>query len=221
VIADNYAALSVGLRAQPLEAEYLYFYVSGGLNKDLLGRRDNGDWRGDFQAGAYGFKSWGPGTVLQAMAPEEIIPTTGAVPALSTEVETGEESRGSNRFQWRLAWFCDAGADFSYYKRYADWIGYGQGHEGFRVFQVGPHVGFDMYAVQNMSWDTRGNYFDNLAELGPGLRWLWAPRRGWEVVLRGEWLKGYYMGRDGRGTRAGAEGQYDDLRVGVSLGVRW
>jgi tetratricopeptide (TPR) repeat protein len=221
VIADNFVAASVGLRAQPFETEYLYFYVSGGLNKDLLDRRDNGDWAADFQVGVYGFKSWGPGTVLHTFAPEEMIPTTGNVPALSANAVPGEEPRASNRFLWRLAWFADAASDFSYYKRYANWIGYGQGHEGFRVFQVGPHLGFDMYAVQNISWDTRGNYFDNLVELGPGLRWLWAPRPGLEVVLRGEWLKGYYLGRDDGGRRAGAEGQYDDFRVGLSLGVRW
>ena len=221
VIADNFVAVSLGVRAQPLPAEYLYFYASVGLNKDLLGRRGEGEWREDFQAGIYGFKSWGPGTVLHTVAPEEMIPTTGSVPALAAAVGPEEEPRGSNQFLWRLAWFADAGADFSYYQRYAGWIGYGQAHEGFRVFQVGPRLGFDMYAVQNISWDARGNYFDNLVELGPGLRWLWMPRRGVEVVLRGEWLKGYYLGRDQRGTRAGAEGQYDDFRVGLSLGVRW
>ena len=221
VIADNFAALSLGLRAQPFETEYLYFYASGGFNKDLLGRRDNGDWTEDFETGVYGFKSWGPGTVLHTLATEEMIPTTGSVPALSENVQAEPPAGKSSRFLWRVAWFADAGADFSYYKRYANWIGYGQAHEGFRAFQLGSRLGFDIYAVQNLSWDTRGNYFDNLVELGPGLRWLWTPRRGLEVVLRGEWLKGYYLGRDQRGTRAGAEGQYDDFRVGLSLGVRW
>jgi TolA-binding protein len=221
VIADNFVGLSLGLRAQPFPAEYFYFYVSGGFNKDFLGVRDNGDWTEDFEAGLYGFKSWGPGTVLHTFAPEEFLPTTGNVPALTSEVEAKEQPGSGNGLLWRLDWFADVGADFSYYKRHVNWIGYGQGHEGCRLFQVGPHLGFDVYAVQNISWDTRGNYFDNLVELGPGLRWLWAPRRGVEVVLRGEWLKGYYMGRDDRGTRAGAEGQYDDFRVGLSLGVRW
>lgn len=220
VISDNFTDVSLGLRAQPLAAEYLYFYVSGGLNKDLLGRRDGGNWTEDFRAGVYGFKSWGPGTVLRAIPPGEIIPTTGFVPPLSAGEETAEPS-ATRRFLWRLDWFADAGADFSYYKRYADWIGYGQTHEGFRVFQLGSHAGFDMYAVQNISWDARGNYFDNLVELGPGLRWLWAPRRGLEVVLRGEWLKGYYMGRDDRGTRGNSEDRYDDFRAGLSVGVRW
>ena len=127
VIADNFTAISLGLRAQPFETEYLYFYVAGGLNKDLLGRRDAGNWAEDFQAGIYGFKSWGPGAVLQTMAPAEIIPTTGMVPAIGAGREA-EEPGGANRFLWRLDWFADTGADFSYYKRHADWIGYGQGH---------------------------------------------------------------------------------------------
>lgn len=222
VIADNFVGLSLGLRAQPFAAEYFYVYASGGLNKDLLDVRENGDWTWDYQAGAYGFKSWGPGTVLHTFAPEEEArPTTGQVPPLSSKVELEEGPGPSGPWLWRLAWFADVGADFSYYKRHIDWLGYGQAHEGCRLFQVGPRLGFDLYAVQNLSWDTRGNYFDNLVECGPGLRWLWAPRRGVEVVLRGEWLKGYYLGRDDRGTRNGAEGQYDDFRVGLSLGLRW
>ena len=199
----------------------MYLYASVGWNKDLLGRREGGDWTEDFQAGVYGFKSWGPGTVLHTVAPEGLIPTTGSVPALSAQISAEEEPRAPNRFLWRRAWFADMGADFSYYQRYANCIGYGQAHQGFRLFQLGSRLGFDLYAVQNLSWDTRGNYFDNLVELGPGLRWLWAPRRGLEVVLRGEWLKGYYLGRDYRGARSGAETQYDDLRAGLSVGVRW
>jgi hypothetical protein len=41
------------------------------------------------------------------------------------------------------------------------------------------------------------------------------------VVLHGEWLKGYYLGRDDRGTRGNSEGQYNDFRAGLSVGVRW
>jgi hypothetical protein len=124
-------------------------------------------------------------------------------------------------FFWRGDWFADAGADFSYYHRYSSWIGYGQAHEGFRVFQVGPTLGFDAYVVENLSWDVRGNYFDNLFEIGPGARLLWLPHRGWEVVLRTEWLNGFYLGRGRDAFAVAPRSQYDEVRVGLSVGARW
>jgi len=222
IIADNFVSVSLGARVQPFPTEYFFLYISGGYNKDLLGRRNNGDWAADFQAGLYGFKSWGPGTVLRSIATQELLPTTGNVPPPAPAASTvPANGRAPERFLWRGDWFADAGADFSYYDRFASWIGYGQAHQGFRLVQLGPKAALDAYAVENISWDVRGNYFDNLVEIGPGARLLWAPRRGWEIVLRAEWLNGFYLGRDDRHTRDGAAGQYDDFRVGLSLGARW
>jgi hypothetical protein len=226
IIADNYLAFSGGVRAQILPTEYLFLYISGGLNKDLLDRWQSGDWAADWQGGIYGFKSWGPGTVLFTHAPGEVIPATGNTPA-NAQVKTGaaaeyaEQIEDGRLFFWRGDWFADAGADFSYYNRYASWIGYAQAHEGFRVFQIGPHAAFDTYAVENMSWDVRGNYFDNLVEVGPGARILWTPHKHWEVVLRAEWLNGYHLGRDALHTRDGASGHCDEIRAALTVGVRW
>jgi hypothetical protein len=223
IIADNFIGLSLGLRAQPFPTEYFFFYAQGGLNKDLLDRRHGGDWAEDYQVGIYGFKSWGPGTVLHTSAPGQEIPTTGNIPPVDV---SGAEAAGTIRSSttnlfWRGDWFTDAGADFSYYNRFSSWIGYGQAHEGLRLFQVGPRSAVDAYAVENVSWDVRGNYFDNLFEIGPGARWLWVPHRGWEVILRTEWLQGFYFGRDDLNTRHGRPGQYDGVRVALSVGVRW
>jgi len=223
IVADNYLGLSLGARAQLFPTEYLFLYASYGLNKDLLDRRHGGAWSEDFQAGLYGFKSWGPGTVLHSAAPGEDISTTGNVPAAPATIDhqpDGKETR-SSLFFWRGDWFTDAGADFSYYHRYTSWIGYGQGHEGWRLCQIGPHAAIDAYAVENVSWDARGNYFDNLIEVGPGARVLWVPRKGWEVILRAEYLNGLYFGRDTRHSRGNAPGQYDDFHVGLSVGGRW
>jgi hypothetical protein len=222
IIADNFVGLSLGVRAQPFPTEYFFFYAQGGLNKDLLGRRDGGAWAADSQAGVYGFKSWGPGTVLHSSAPGEEIPTTGNIP--STAVEEGKVSKtrnSSTNLFWRGDWFTDVSGDFSYYDRFRSWIGYGQSHQGFRLFQVTPRSAVDAYAVENVSWDVRGNYFDNLFEIGPGARWLWVPHLGWEVILRTEWLQGFYFGRDDLHTRHGTHGEYDDVRVGLSVGLRW
>jgi TolA-binding protein len=210
IIADNHVGFYGGVRAQLFESEYLFVYVQGGMNKDLLDRRAraDGDWTLDYQAGIYGFKSWGPGTVLHRNPPGSELVTSGDEPTASD-------------FFWRGDWFVEAGANFSYYERYSSWIGYGQAREGFRVFQVGPSVAFDTYLVENVTWDVRGNYFDNSFDFGPGARFLWVPHPNWQVVLRAEWLNGFYFGRDGDGTRGNASRQYDGVQVGLSVGARW
>jgi tetratricopeptide (TPR) repeat protein len=223
VYADNFLSFAVGVRAQLLPTEYLFLYASTGLNKDLLSRRHGGDWAWDSQAGIYGFKSWGPGTVLLSSGPQEVIEATGNLPATVGGADSATQKEGATRdwLFWRGDWFVDAGADFSYYQRYASWIGYGQAHEGFRLFQINPHAAIDGYAVENLSWDVRGNYFDNVAEVGPGVRLLWVPRHHTEVVLRGEYLNGYYLGRDGLHNRGSASGHYDEFRAALTLGLRW
>jgi TolA-binding protein len=222
IIADNFVAFSAGVRAQPFPTEYLFVYVQGGLNTDLLEEREDGDWTGDYQAGVYGFKSWGPGTVLHSGARHDVLGTAASATPLAAPTTDPAAATQTNRtFFLRGDWFADAGANFSYYDRFSSWIGYGQAHQGFRMFQVGPRSAVDAYAVENISWDVRGNYFDNLIELGPGARWLYVPRRGIEIVLRTEYLNGIYFGRDDRDTRGGADSSYDDFRVGLSVGLRW
>ena len=134
--------------------------------------------------------------------------------------ESEKQTPGAHFF-WRGDWFGDAGADFSYYDRYRSWIGYGQAHEGLRLFQLGPKLACDAYLVENATWDVRGNYFDNFFDLGPGARLVWHPRRNWEVVLRAEWLKGFYFGRDDLNNRGNVSDQYDGVHVGLSVGARW
>jgi tetratricopeptide (TPR) repeat protein len=223
VIADNHLVFHGGVRAQPFATEYFFFYAQAGIDKDLLDRRSSGSWQYDSQAGLYGFKSWGPGTVLLSAAPGPPVTTAATVPPL-TSLESEELPslhEQSMNFLWRGDWFLDAGADFSYYHRHRSWIGYGQAHQGLRLFQLGPRTALDAYLVENLSWDVRGNYFDNLFEAGPGARLIIVVRRGWELVARAEWINGFYMGRDSLETRGGAKSTYDDFRAGLSVGARW
>jgi TolA-binding protein len=221
IITDNFIGFYGGMRAQLLPTEYLFIYGQGGINKDFLDRREQGDWALDYQAGIYGFKSWGPGTILRT--PSQIVQTGANVPAAQVSAERARKSHGqlTNDVFWRGDWFADAGADFSYYHRYSSWIGYGQGHEGFRLWQLGPSAAIDGYVVENVSWDVRGNFYDNLFEIGPGVRLLWVPRKRWEVVLRTEWLAGFYFGRNELGNRGKTSTDYDGVHVGLSVGVRW
>ncbi len=210
IIADNSVSFVAGLRAQLFPKEYLFLYVEGGINKDLLDKRHGGDWAWDWQAGIYGFKSWGPGVVFKDYA------TTNA-PAETEKLSCPF----SESPMWRGDWFVDAGADFSYYHRYDSWLGYGQAHEGFRLVQFGPKMALDAYLVENIAWDVKGNYFDNLFEIGPGARLIWEPRRNWQVALKAEWVEGIYFGRDDLNSRGGAAGSYDDFRVSLSVGASW
>jgi predicted Zn-dependent protease len=221
IITDNFLGFYGGMRAQLLPTEYLFIYGQGGVNKDFLDRREDGDWALDYQGGVYGFKSWGPGTVLRT--PSQIVQTGGQVPAAQVSAEQTRRPHQplTNDLFWRGDWFVDAGADFSYYHRYSSWIGYGQAHEGFRLWQLGPSAAIDAYIVENVSWDIRGNFYDNLFEIGPGVRLVWVPRRRWEVVLRSEWLHGFYFGRDELNNRADTSSSYDDFHVGLSVGIRW
>jgi len=219
IITDNHLGIYGGVRAQPFQTEYLFFYAQGGGDIDLLDRRNNGDFSMDNQAGVYGFKSWGPGTVLLRTPPGWMTPTNRPDP-FNPETRWADRHLGE-LFFWRGDWFVDAGADFSYYHRYASWIGYAQAHEGLRMFQFGPKLGFDAYVVENVSWDVRGNYFDNLFEIGPGARFIWAPRQGVEVVLRGDWLNGFYFGRGRSALATAPESHYDEIHIALSVGLRW
>jgi tetratricopeptide (TPR) repeat protein len=219
IVADNHVGLYGGARAQLLPTEYLFLYGQGGVNKDLLDRREDGDWAGDYQVGVYGFKSWGPGVVFHPEAP-------AAGPELARPADVAAGQAGETRaprdsWLWRGHWFVDAGANFSYYHRYRSWIGYGQAHEGFRLAQFGAKLAFDAYLVENLTWDVRGNYFDNFLDFGPGARVIWQPHPHWRVILNADWLQGYYFGRDDRGTRNGASGQYDGVHVALSVGATW
>jgi len=205
ILFDNAVGFYGGVRLQVLPTEYLFLYGQGGVNKDLLEQRENGDWALDYQAGLYGFKSWGPGVVFQ----------NGATPGPS-----GATPPDGGWF-WRGDWFTDAGGNFSYYHRYRSGIGYEQMHKGFRLAQWGANVAFDGYIIENVAWDVRGDYFDNFTDFGPGARAIWRPHPNWQVVLTCEWLQGFYFGRDGQGNRNGAAGDYHGVHVGLSVGARW
>lgn len=217
-VADNYVGFYGGARIQVWEKEYVFLYAQAGLNKDLLDVRDDGDWAFDSHAGIYGYKAWGPGVGLLQQARSK----GNREVAEAREASPGRVAPGVvwDPF-WRGDWFVDGSADFSYYDRYASALGYSQLHQGFRMMQIGPTLGLDAYVVENLAWDVKGNYFDNFVEIGPGVRWLWVPCRHAEVVLRTEWLNGFYFGRDAQGTRGNAAGQYDEVRVGLSVGMRW
>jgi len=209
IVQDNAVSFFGGVRAQVFPMEYLFLYAECGYDRDLLDQRHGGDWAWDYQAGIYGFKSYGPGVVLKGLSE--------ANAAASSEKMRCPLSEP----MWRGDWFVDAGANFSYYHRYNSWLGYAQTHEGFRLVQFGRSMAFDAYLVENVAWDAKGNYYDNLFEIGPGVRLIWEPKPRWQVGLRTEWVEGFYFGRDDLNSRGSAESQYDDFRISLSVGGTW
>jgi hypothetical protein len=211
IISDNHVGHYAGARLQLFQREYVFLYAQAGVNRDLLDQRDDGDYAFDYQAGIYGFKSWGPGVILRQPVEEDFQFGDGGSDI--SRIQT-------NGFFWRGDWFADASLNFSYYHRYGSWIGYAGAREGFRLFQIGPRLGFDTYLVQNVAWDVKGNYFDNFFEVGPGVRWLWTPCPNAQVVLRAEWHYGAYLGRNEE-QRGGGASSYDEIVAGLSVGMRW
>jgi hypothetical protein len=207
IINDNSVGLYGGVRAQLFPTEYLFLYAQVGANQDLLGDhghgRNHGNWRTDWQVGVYGYKAWGPGVNW------------------TQNVATNGFAGGSLSPIWRGDWWADVDGDFSYYDRFASWLGYGQVREGLRLFQFGDDVALDTYIMENVAWDAKGNYTDNLFEVGPGVRLIYVPWRDWQVVLRTEWAQGWYMNRNDTNQRGNTDSKYGDLRVGVSVGVKW
>jgi len=207
IISDNSVGFYGGIRFQFFPREYLFLYAQAGGNKDLLDRRNGGKWRGDFMAGIYGYKAWGPGVNWKRLS-------------LTNDCEEGCMTCPLNPIL-RSDWWVDAGGDFSWYDRFNSWLGYAQLREGLRLAQFGNAVAFDAYFMQNIAWDVKGNYTDNLFELGPGARLVWVPGGNWQVVLRTEWAQGFYLGRDDTNQRGNIGSSYDDFRVGLSVGVNW
>lgn len=208
IVADNSVGLYAGLRAQLFTTEYLFLYVQGGGNTDLLGRRNNGNWRGDYQAGIYGYKAWGPGVNWTRLSQ-------------TNKVDGGKATCCSLETMWRGDWWVDAGADFSYYDRFERWLGYGQVREGVRILQFGNRMAVDGYVMENIAWDIEGVYTDNLFEAGPGLRMVYTLWRNWQIVLRTEWAEGVYFGRNYNNTKGDTDSTYGDFRAGISMGVNW
>lgn len=103
-----------------------------------------------------------------------------------------------------------------YYSRYRDnGIGYFQLRGGHRFTRGTPLYG---YLRLNLAADVNHDFYNNAAELGPGVEW----RAGGPLNLsaRAEYLRGVYFGVTGRDPNPYGP-SYDDFRVVLVLGRRW
>lgn len=87
--------------------------------------------------------------------------------------------------------FADAAVSVGYYSRYDNCIGYVQCHAGLRMAEYGASA-LDVYLRTNLSADSRYAFYNNIAEVGCGLRFV--PDHRWGINVQLEFLRGAYIG---------------------------
>ena len=216
---ENLAGFHAGARIRPFATQSFTLYVLGGIQKDLRGtEQHHGEWFWELIAGVNGFWAWGPGKEWAFVDIQAITP--GGLPVLPRSVANWKPNAwGPVKF--RLDWFLEAGGDAAYYTRLSDGIAYGQSRQGLRLVQFGKAAAFDAYALENLTMDTTGNYYDNYFEAGPGLRLVTAPVGAAIFTTSVEYVLGAYLGRNANDTRGDIEPTYSDFRITASLSLRW
>lgn len=216
IFNENLAGFHAGARVRPWAESAFVLYVLGGVQKDLRGTiQRQGHWFPEVIAGFNTFHSWGPGKNL---AP----PVFGS----ASPAGTGPDGRTTNGHQamsleWRGDWFVETGADGAYYSRLSNAIGYGQLRQGLRIASLGRLAAMDGYAVENITMDTRGNYYDNSAEIGPGARFVISPSPATTITASADYVLGTYLGRNAGDTRGNTASNYADFRLTLALSLRW
>jgi len=114
--------------------------------------------------------------------------------------------------------FVDVGASGGYYGRFDNAIAYAQFREGLELWS-GKRQRLLGYLRQNLSGDKNADFFNNVAEFGPGLEfWPW---RSENLKLRGEYVHGVYYGREKSGEPNPYGPRFDDFRVTLLFGGRF
>ncbi len=88
-----------------------------------------------------------------------------------------------------MAPFADIYASVGYYSRYRNAICYAQGRAGLHAAEVS-RTSVDVYARLDLVGDTEGLFYNNLVEIGGGVRIT--PNVDWGLYLIGEYHRGYY-----------------------------
>ena len=186
IFSDNFSVLGVGLRTRPFKNN-LTFYGEAGIAFNM--KRNSLSTvrtRSDFRVGVNYFKEW-------------------------SEKETETE-----KATMPLTWFGDFYFDASYYSRFRNnVIGYAQAREGLRLFQFNK-TSVDGYGRVGLVKDTRRDFYNNLAELGGGLRFT--PYKPLGFSINAEYVRGFYFGLERAGEPNPYKSQYNDFRVSLVFG---
>ena len=218
---ENLAGFHAGVRVRPFAAQSFVLYVLGGTQKDLRGTTQHrAKWFSELIAGVNGYWAWGPGNEWVESDLEAGGLSDKAYPDRSKAYRSWSP-RGWTPVRGRFDWFVEAGGDAAYYSRLPDGIAYLQSRQGFRFLQCGKSAAFDAYALQNLTMDTKGNYYDNYFEAGPGIRLITSPVGAAVFTTSVDYLLGSYLGRNYANTRGDTASTYSDFRITAALSLRW
>ncbi len=99
------------------------------------------------------------------------------------------EFRVHDDLQAPLTLMADCFGSSGYYSRYENMITYLQGRLGLRAGEVS-RMFLDVYLRGDAVFDTDGEFYNNLFEIGPGLRFT--PDPEWGLFLMVEYRRGFY-----------------------------
>jgi len=218
---ENLAGFHAGARIRPFYNQSFVLYVLGGVQKDLRGtEQHDGNWFAEIIAGLNGYWAWGPGREWTTLDLETVSP--GGLSTLPSKSQTSRWSLNNwSPVRLRFDWFVEAGGDAAYYSRLPDCLAYGQSRQGARIMQFGKAAAVDIYGLENLTMDTKGNYYDNYFEAGPGMRFVTAPVGAAVLTTSVDYVLGTYLGRNSNNTRGDTAANYSDFRLTVSLSLRW
>jgi len=183
ILADDTAVFALGVQSQPFGPNSA-IYAEAGTAVSLLNHPPAGRAIPDYRVGMDWFRPWGLSLV--------------------------EASRQMSR---KLAPFGEGYFDTAFYSRYGDnIIGLLQGKEGLTL-PLKRLLPVQAFAAANVVKDSRGDFYNNIIEIGPGFRF--APfRRMPAFQIQAQYLRGYYTIR-GRRTVNPYGPNYDDCRIFV------
>jgi hypothetical protein len=88
-----------------------------------------------------------------------------------------------------LTLMADCFGSAGYYSRYENFIAYLQGRLGVRAMEVS-RMFLDVYLRGDLALDANGDYYNNIYEIGPGMRFT--PNPDWGLFLMVEYRNGHY-----------------------------
>jgi hypothetical protein len=88
-----------------------------------------------------------------------------------------------------MSLMADCFVSAGYYSRYENFIAYVQGRVGARVGEVS-RMFLDVYLRGDLALDGNGDFYNNVYEIGPGLRYT--PNPDWGLFLLAEYRRGFY-----------------------------
>ena len=184
IFSDDAIIPAVGVQIHPF-TPYVNVFAEAGTAVSILSQppADRGRAQPDYRGGVAYFRGWGTNLLSDQTKPHGFLIKSG----------------------FREVYF-----DTEYYSRFGkDVIGYLQYREGFSTPSLGPFR-TQVFAFGNLAKDSRSDYYNNVVELGPGLRT--ALRRYPWLSLYAEFAHGVYLTEGHRARNSGAP-NFNDVRV--------